>query len=107
MRARQLHVSLLASEAWSLVAQASHNLRHRFPDATPEQLADALEGCSICKDGMQARWHATLFSRVMFHELVEMTMLCLAGSSLHNCFQQGSMVHRCEPLPEKLFALGP
>jgi len=34
-------------------AQASHNLRHRFPDATPEQLADAPEGCAICKDGMQ------------------------------------------------------
>ena len=38
---------------FSFRAQASHNLRHRFPDATPEQLADAPEGCAICKDGMQ------------------------------------------------------
>ena len=37
------------------LAQASHNLRHRFPDAAPEQLADAPEGCAICKDGMQVR----------------------------------------------------
>lgn len=40
-------------QAWGRYRLATHNLRHSFPEATSQQLADNAEGCAICKDVMQ------------------------------------------------------
>ena len=50
-----LHTMYQRLQAWSRYRLAAFNLRHSFPDASAQQLADNAEGCAICKDAMQAR----------------------------------------------------
>ena len=48
-----LHTMYKRMQAWRAYRLAAHNLRHSFPDASPQQLRDNAEGCAICKDAMQ------------------------------------------------------